>query len=112
MTSPIENPHPPATAHLEHAHPKEKVYIKVALWLGLITGIEIVISYIDMPSAPKIASLLVLSVIKFTAVVAFFMHLKFDNPVLRRPFIGGLVLAGVVYTIVLLAFTLHSRGPA
>jgi cytochrome c oxidase subunit 4 len=99
------------TAKNEHAHPSEKVYIKVALWLGAITLAEIAISYIKMPDAAKIVSLVLLSVIKFTAVVGYFMHLKFDNPALRKPFITGIILAGSVYTIVLLAFTLHSNTP-
>jgi len=93
----------------EHGHPKEKVYVVVALWLALITGLEITISYIKMPDAAKIVALVLLSVIKFAAVVGYFMHLKFDNPTLRKPFITGIILAGAVYTIVLLAFTLHSN---
>ena len=95
----------------EQAHPKERVYVKVALWLGLITGVEIAISYITMPNPAKIAALLILSLIKFTVVVGYFMHLKFDNPALRKPFVTGIILAGAVYTIVLLAFTLHSNTP-
>jgi cytochrome c oxidase subunit 4 len=94
-----------------HEHPKERIYVVVALWLALITGVEITISYIKMPDPVKIAALLVLSVIKFAAVVGYFMHLKFDNPALRKPFITGIILAGTVYTIVLLAFTLHSNVP-
>jgi cytochrome c oxidase subunit 4 len=99
-----------ATTQDKHAHPKEKVYVKVALWLGAITAAEITISYIKMPDAAKIAALVVLSIIKFVAVVGYFMHLKFDNPALRKPFITGIILAGTVYTIVLLAFTLHSNA--
>ena len=98
-------------AKAEHAHPNEKVYIKVAVWLGAITAAEIAISYIKMPNPAKIAALLILSIIKFTAVVGYFMHLKFDNPTLRKPFITGVILAGSLYTIVLLAFTLHSNAP-
>jgi len=97
-------------AKAEHAHPNEKVYIKVALWLGAITAAEIAISYIKMPNPAKIAALLILSIIKFSAVVGYFMHLKFDNPTLRKPFITGVILAGSLYTIVLLAFTLHSNA--
>ena len=95
----------------EHDHPKEKVYVKVALWLGAITFAEIAISYIKMPDPAKIVALVALSVIKFAAVVGYFMHLKFDNPTLRKPFITGIILAGTIYTIVLLAFTLHSNVP-
>jgi cytochrome c oxidase subunit 4 len=100
------------TAARTHEHPKERVYVMVALWLAVITGAEITVSYIKMPDPAKIAVLLILSVIKFAAVVAYFMHLKFDNPALRKPFITGICLAGAVYTIVLLAFTLHSNVPA
>ncbi|HEV2686845.1 MAG TPA: cytochrome C oxidase subunit IV family protein, partial [Actinomycetota bacterium] len=96
------------TATKEHGHPKERAYVIVALWLALITGAEISISYIKMPDPAKIVALVVLSAIKFAAVVAYFMHLKFDNPALRKPFITGIILACTLYTIVLLAFTLHS----
>jgi hypothetical protein len=42
--------------------------------------------------------------LKFSIVVAFFMHLRFDSPVLRRLFLGGLGLAVTVYLILLLMF--------
>jgi cytochrome c oxidase subunit 4 len=99
------------TSHLEKAHPSEKVYVKVAIFLAVITGIEIVISYVEMAVWIAVVALVVLSIIKFGAVVAYFMHLKFDNPALRKPFIGGIVLALTVYTIVLLAFALHENTP-
>lgn len=100
------------TTHHDRPHPRVKTYVAVAAWLALITAIEIVISYIDFADWIRIVSLVVLSLIKFSVVVGYFMHLKFDNPTLRKPFVGGLILAGSVYTIVLLAFTLHSNGPA
>jgi len=98
------------TSHKDHAHPNERVYVKVALWLGLITLIEIVISYTEFPDWAMFLSLIGLSAIKFTVVVGYFMHLKFDNPTLRKPFIAGIVLAGAVYTAVLLNLLLHSNG--
>jgi cytochrome c oxidase subunit 4 len=55
-----------------------------------------------MPAALFVSFLLVLAILKFTLVVAFFMHLKFDSPMLRRVFIMGIILAGVVYTVALL----------
>ena len=98
------------TSHKDHAHPTERTYVKVALWLGLITAVEITISYVDLPDWATIVSLVGLSIIKFVVVVGYFMHLKFDNPLLRRPFIGGLILALVVYTSVLLSLLLHSNS--
>ena len=94
-----------------HAHPTEKFYIKVAAWLALITAVEIAVSYESLADWLAIPILLVLAVIKFAAVVAHFMHLKYDAKMLRKPFVGGLLLAIAVYTAVLLAFTLHSNTP-
>lgn len=98
------------TSHKEHGHPSEKVYVKVALWLALITAAEIAISYIEMADWIAIVGLVGLSVIKFAVVVGYFMHLKFDNPALRKPFITGIILALVIYTVVLLNLILHSRS--
>jgi cytochrome c oxidase subunit 4 len=95
-------------SHKEQEHPKEVVYVKVAVVLAIITGVEITVSYLSMPNWSKVLALVGLSVIKFAAVVAYFMHLKFDNPALRKPFLAGLALALTVYTIVLLSFSLHS----
>jgi cytochrome c oxidase subunit 4 len=97
------------TSHLDHPHPNERIYVKVALWLALITAAEIAVSYMDLADWITILTLLVLSLIKFVAVVGYFMHLKFDNPTLRKPFVGGLILALIVYAVVLFMFTLHSN---
>jgi cytochrome c oxidase subunit IV len=48
--------------------------------------------------------LLVLMACKFAIVVGYFMHLRFDSPLLRRLFVGGLITAVTVYTIALLMF--------
>ena len=39
--------------------------------------------------------LITLMVIKFLTVVAYFMHLKFDAPILRKAFYAGLILGAV-----------------
>jgi cytochrome c oxidase subunit 4 len=91
----------------EHAHPGERTYVKVALWLGVITALEISISYMHIKDWEKVVSLLVLMLIKFVGVVAYFMHLKFDHPLLRKPFVTGMAFAGSIYTVVLLNLFLH-----
>ena len=48
--------------------------------------------------------LIFLMVVKFWIVGAFFMHLKFDNPILTQLFVAGLVLAVVVYFIMMSTF--------
>jgi cytochrome c oxidase subunit 4 len=95
-THPAEPAHDVGQPDARHEHPSDAFYIKVALALAGITAIEVLLYYKDLGSANNYA-LLVLSAIKFVAVVAFFMHLKFDNRVLRRLFVGGFILACFVY---------------
>jgi cytochrome c oxidase subunit 4 len=71
-------------------------YIKIALLLGVLTGIEVLTYFVDFGAA-AVPVLLALMVIKFVIVVAYFMHLKFDNPLFTRVFVGGLLLALCVY---------------
>src|SRR5947209_14274248 len=86
----------------EHSHPSPVKYVGIAILLGLITALEVGLYYINMPEGLLVAFLMVLAFLKFALVAAFFMHLKFDSPMLRRLFITGIILAGVVYTVVLL----------
>jgi hypothetical protein len=55
--------------------------------------------------------LLVLALIKFELVAAWFMHLRFDNSIFRRLFITGIVTALIVFGVVLTYFFSHG-GPA
>jgi hypothetical protein len=45
---------------------------------------------------------------KFLIVTAYFMHLKYDNPLFRRVFFFGLVLAVAVFLIMLSTFEFFS----
>lgn len=80
----------------EEAHGLEpREYVIVGVILTVITAVELVVSYSDM-GALLVPALLVLSAVKFGAVVAFFMHLRFDAIIFNRLFIGPLVLAGAL----------------
>jgi cytochrome c oxidase subunit IV len=108
----IESPRPDAAegavAGEEHAreHPGPGVYIKVAAWLAFATALEVGLYYLDMPDGLFIGLLMFFMVIKFSLVVAFFMHLKFDAPIFRRLLVTGIILAIVVYATVLATFGL------
>ena len=88
----------------EHgAHPTDAQYIKIALILAVITGCEVGVYYLKNNMGDGFAPfLLTLAAVKFFLVGAFFMHLRFDNRVLRRLFSTGIALAVVVYVIVFL----------
>lgn len=88
--------------HAEHAHPTPLKYIFVAFVLGVVTAIEVALSYIDLADGLMVFLLMTAALIKFVFVASFFMHLKFDNLILRRLFITGILLALAVYFIVLI----------
>jgi cytochrome c oxidase subunit IV len=89
----------------ESHHPSPAKYVGIAILLAVITALEVGLYYIHMPDWLMVSFLMVLALLKFVMVAAFFMHLKFDSPMLRRVFITGIVLAAVVYTVAL--FTLR-----
>jgi|Tabmets5t2r1_1033131.scaffolds.fasta_scaffold93145_2 cytochrome c oxidase subunit 4 len=95
----------------QHTHPSDWTYIKVALVLGVLTAIEVSTYYWEKASTGALVAVLFpLMIIKFGVVVAYFMHLRYDNPLFRRVFVFGLVLAVVVYLIALTAMEFWSDG--
>jgi len=85
------------------AHPPDSVYVLIALGLAALTAIEVGIYYLKSDYA-TIVVLLMLMALKFAVVVGYFMHLRFDSPLVRRLFVGGLITAVTVYSITLLMF--------
>ena len=93
--------------HEGHEHPSDREYVKIALILGVLTALE-VFTYFEsvhnLGDAALYVVLIVLMILKFIYVVAWFMHLKFDSVLLRRIFVAGVVLALGVYLVMLTAF--------
>ncbi|MFQ5874031.1 MAG: cytochrome C oxidase subunit IV family protein, partial [Dehalococcoidia bacterium] len=79
-------------------------YIKAATILAVITAVEVAVFYIDAREPAFIPIFLVLSATKFAIVVLFYMHLKFDNRLFSRFFVGGLLLAAAVLVSLLALF--------
>ena len=88
----------------EHAHPQPLEYIKIAVVLSIITAIEVAI--VDTPFMRPIIvpSLLILSALKFSMVVMWYMHLKFDDRLFSGLFVSMLSLAAVVLLALLALF--------
>ena len=91
-------------------HPQPRTYVNIAIILAIITAAEVAIYYVEALKSWLVPFLIAFSAIKFILVVAYFMHLKFDNRMFRRLFILGLVLAFVVFAVVLSTFFLHDAG--
>jgi cytochrome c oxidase subunit IV len=87
-------------------HPTFKQYVMVATILFVITIIEfaIIVPQDLQGSAVAVAPLIILSAIKFSIVVMFYMHLKFDSKLFTWIFIGGLCLGALVLVAMLLLF--------
>ena len=70
-----------ATEHGEHEHPSERKYIEIAIFLAIITAVEVAIWYVDWmhDSGALVPTLVFLSIFKFVTVVGYYMHLKFDG---------------------------------
>lgn len=89
-------------AHAE-AHVGTRTYLLIALILSVITAIEFGILYVDAlkPFRGAVITILVLlSAAKFTMVVAFFMHLKFDKRLLTGFFVTGFLVAAATVVAV------------
>ena len=92
----------PADAEAGHHHPTERQYVMVAIFLAVVTAVEVLLFYIDeQVGALNVPLLLILAVVKFVAVVGYFMHLKFDSRLFRNLFVTGLILAIFVYAVFL-----------
>ena len=97
----------------EGVHGGLKQYGLLAIFLAIITLIEFLIIVPEglQGSGVVIAPLVILSVIKFFCVVAFFMHLKFENPLLWQIFVAGLALGLVVALSLVLLFGVFRPTP-
>jgi cytochrome c oxidase subunit 4 len=96
----------PEEGHAHVDHPDWKQYKWVALWLFLITIVEVWVYYIpSLVASPLfVPGLLILSAVKFAVVVMFYMHLKYDHKLFRVLFTGPLLIAAITITALLFLF--------
>jgi cytochrome c oxidase subunit 4 len=87
-----------------HAHPKPKTYWLTALFLAVITAVEIGIVYVAALDSVRALLLIAFGVAKFVIVVAVFMHLKYDLKSYRFYFTIGIVGTLAVFGVVLAMF--------
>ncbi len=107
-----EHEHPAEGMVAHQDHPSEKQYWKIFFVLFGITAVEVLLYYKSIPGVNlNNAALGILAVSKFVIVAAYFMHLKFDNKIVRRLFIGGIVLALIVFVIYLLTMGVFIDPP-
>ena len=93
-------------AHEDH-HPTWSTYWKVALFLTIITAVEVSAYYIPAweTSWVYVPSMLIMSGVKFVVVVMYYMHLKYDHKLFRALFTGPLVVAALTLIGLLFLFS-------
>jgi cytochrome c oxidase subunit IV len=97
-----DTPPVPDVSPIGHDQPDSRQYVWIALILGAVTAVEVGLYYTPLSGLPLVAILMGLAVIKFGMVAAYFMHLRFDSRLLRRVFLAGVILAGFLYSLVLI----------
>ena len=99
-----------ATAAAPHSggggHASVRTYVNVAIVLALITAIEVATLYVPgIPNWLLVSSLLLMSAVKFFLVVGFFMHLRYDHPIMRALFVGPLLIAIAIILAIMALFS-------
>lgn len=104
-----------SSAPADHAPHKEAsklhIYVQIAMVLSVITGIEVVLVYLPLPSWLVIGALALLSAVKFMFVIFYFMHLRWDKVFCTILFFIGLVLAAGTMWALLKLFGAEAGKP-
>jgi cytochrome c oxidase subunit IV len=77
-------------------------FAKVWVALLVLTGVEILIAYLQFPTLIMLTALVGLSVIKAVLIIAYFMHLKFERLSLFLTLFPMTVMCCVLLLFVLL----------
>ena len=106
-----------AALHVEAAHESHGGTNRenVIVWGGLLalTAIEVFLAYIQIPTTLMLIILMGASIIKAALIVAYFMHLKFEQLSLILTIVPTLVVLLCLFAILFPdSFRLHDMRPA
>ena len=82
------------------------MYWGIALFLAVVTAVEVAIPYMSVFDPIRVPLLLILAAIKFGTVVSFFMHLRYDKKLYRTLFLFGVI--GVIPLFLIVLLTMHA----
>lgn len=77
-------------------HVSDRTYLAVAGILAVLTALEVMVFYVPALEPVLVPILVVMMVGKFVLVAMFFMHLKYDSPVLTGIFTGALTVSVII----------------
>ena len=86
---------------MEHAETAGNKIV-FSVWFGLLglTVLEVILAYRQLPLETMLTVLMFLSVIKAALIIAYFMHLRYEQPSLFVTLIPALVFVLVMMTAI------------
>ncbi|MBI2216673.1 MAG: cytochrome C oxidase subunit IV family protein [Candidatus Rokubacteria bacterium] len=96
MASPPPHGSPDGDEPHAETHASVATYVRVALILTVVTALEVGVIYVRQLAPIVVPLLLAMSAAKFSLVVLFFMHLRYDRRALSVLFVGPLVIAAAL----------------
>ena len=79
----------------------KSIYLKNALWLVILTVLEVGVAYIEISRSGQIVLLLAFAVTKMMLVAMIYMHLRYETKVLKRILFVP-IPAGILFTLALM----------
>jgi cytochrome c oxidase subunit 4 len=92
----------------EHVGGTTRSFIYVWIALLVMTGVEVLLAYEQVPVLIMLTALLGLSIVKAALIIAYFMHLKFEKLSLFLTLFPMLVLCIILMLIVFMPDSLRS----
>jgi cytochrome c oxidase subunit 4 len=92
--------------HVSGTTTKSFLYVWVALLV--MTGVEVLIAYEQVPTLVMLTALVGLSVVKAALIIAYFMHLKFEKLSLFLTLFPMLILCIILMLVVFMPDSLRS----
>ena len=89
------------------AHPTPRQYVEIAVLLAVLTAIEVALYYVEeagVSSTIVYPTLIILAILKFVIVVAFYMHVRYEKGLIGSVFTIGFFGALLLYVVVLGTF--------
>ncbi len=79
----------------------KSIYLKNAIWLAILTILEVGIAYIEISRSGQVVLLLAFAATKMMLVAMIYMHLRHETKVLKRILFVP-IQAGILYTVALM----------
>lgn len=84
----------------EHVEASRRTFFFVWGWLLAITGLEVVLAYQHLAIKVMLTVLMMLSIVKATLIISYFMHLRYERRSLAWTLMPALVfVVGMMFIV-------------